>query len=96
MGAVGLWSWSREELGTTGRALGLSGSRMRWGTKVPRGTDKATLASGEVLVIRTPAMQGYVWAVYFKAVWLLVNNVSFACQKWQRNCTCVSKGYLVI
>jgi len=54
---------------------------VRWGTNTPTGTDKATLASGEVLVIRTPAIQGYVWAVYFKGVWFLVNNVSFGCQK---------------
>lgn len=49
---------------------------------MPAGTDKAKLTSGEVLVIRTPAIPGYIWAIYFKEVWLLVNNLSFGCQKW--------------
>lgn len=48
----------------------------------PAGTDEAKLASGKVLVIRTPAMAGYVWAIYFKEVWLLVNNLLLGCQKW--------------
>lgn len=43
----------------------------------PAGTDEAKWASAEVLVIRTPAIPGYIWAIYFKEVWLLVNNLSF-------------------
>lgn len=48
---------------------------------MPTGTDEAKLASGEVLLIRTSAIPGYIRAIYFKEMWLMVNNLVFGCQK---------------
>jgi len=62
----------------------------------PAGIDEAKSASAEVLVIRTPAIPACKWAVYFKELWLLANNLSFGCQKWYCNCSYRSKSYLVI
>lgn len=62
---------------------------------MPVGTDEATLASGLVLLL-TPAIPGHLWAIYFEEVRLLVDSLSFGCQKWQCNCTYISKTYLII
>lgn len=49
---------------------------------MPAGTDEAKLASGEVLVITTPAIPGYIWAICLEKVCLLINKLFFGCQKW--------------